>query len=496
MGPLPVAAELEPAAPAWDAAGRLRPPLFVDVDGTLLVTDLLVESLVHCARRDPWALVLFVWWWLRNGRAHAKARLAERCSLDYTLLPANPAVLSLVRTWRADGGQVVLATASTGSAAAALARCHGPFDGVMCSDGSVNLKAGTKLDAIRGRSGTVFAYCGDSLADLPVLRAARERYVVDGGRRLAAALDRERLAYTIVQQPRPQWRDWLRLLRPHQWVKNLLLFVPLLAAHRLGDLDALAALAVGFLAFGLVASGTYVVNDVLDASNDRLHTRKRDRPVAAGLIPIPRALGLALGIATAGFAVMAAVSLPALALLALYAVVTLAYSFKLKEYVLIDALTLAGLYTIRLAAGGAIAGIALSTWLAAFCGALFLSLALVKRCAELSTLRSGPRTHAPGRDYGLVDLPLLSVMGVTSGYGAVLLLALYADSSTAHSIYGAPHRLWLICPFLLYWVSRLWIKTGRGEMHDDPLVYTLKDRGSLITVAGAALAFGWSLLGA
>ncbi len=284
-----------------------------------------------------------------------------------------------------------------------------------------------------------------------------------------------------------QWRALVRALRPHQWAKNILVFVPLLAAHRAGELPALGTTLLAFLAFSLCASSAYVVNDLLDLEADRNHPRKVGRPFAAGQATI--ASGLVLVPVLLGAATVVALYLPAMSRLdlAVYLGLTLAYSLILKRWVLVDAMTLAGLYALRIIAGAAATSIVLSFWLLLLSVFLFLSLAFAKRYAELDELRRQHRLRAAGRGYQIDDLPLLRSMGTASGYLCVLVLALYINSADVGALYHRPKIIWLLCAVVLYWLSRLWIVAQRGELHDDPVVYALTDWVSLLTVLLAAI---------
>jgi 4-hydroxybenzoate polyprenyltransferase len=268
-------------------------------------------------------------------------------------------------------------------------------------------------------------------------------------------------------------------LRPHQWAKNLLLLVPLLAAHRAADTAALRAALLGAVDFCLCASAMYVLNDLLDLEADREHPRKSLRPFASGELSVATGLALSAALLAAGVAI--SLTLPAKFQLALaaYCALALAYSFILKRLLLLDALALAGLYTLRIIAGGAATNVALSFWLLLFSVFLFLSLAFVKRYAELEDLRRRQRLQALGRGYHVEDLAVLWSFGTVSGYLSVLVLALYINSPEIQALYRHPKAVWMLCVLVLYWISRVWMTAHRGGMHDDPVLYALRDRVSL-----------------
>ena len=275
-------------------------------------------------------------------------------------------------------------------------------------------------------------------------------------------------------------RVYLKALRVHQWAKNVLVFVTALAAGKLMELHSLVALGLVFIAFSSVASAGYLINDLMDLESDRSHPTKRNRPLASGAMSVTEGVTLAVVLVVGGLAAAAYVSWLVGAILLAYLVLTLTYSSALKRVIVVDAITLASLYTMRLLAGAAAIEVVPSMWLLAFSTFIFFSLALVKRCTELIVMADAQRVATRGRDYRVSDMPYLQSMGIASGYMAVLVIALYLDSPTATALYHRPMALWAMCPLFLYWISRLWIKTGRHEMHDDPLVYSMKDRTSWI----------------
>jgi 4-hydroxybenzoate polyprenyltransferase len=283
---------------------------------------------------------------------------------------------------------------------------------------------------------------------------------------------------------------WLRAIRPHHWAKNLLVLVPAAAAHALTEPGVLAQCAIAFAAFSLMASGTYVINDVLDAESDRSHPTKKQRPVASRELGVRSALAGALLLIGAALTI-SWLGLPPEFLLVLsgYLVLTLWYSLDLKQRAMVDILCLATLYTGRILGGSAATGIEPTFWLLAFSMLLFFSLAAAKRATELAGLAARSERQAPGRGYRVSDLPLLVVFGVVSAYASVLLLALYVNAR-GDEMYARPVLLWLLCPALLYWVSRIWLKTYRQELHEDPLVFALTDRPSL-AVAFVCAALVW-----
>lgn len=456
-------------------------PLVVDLDGTLTPTDTLLESLVQLARHSPGSLLL-VPGWLLSGRAGFKEAIAARATIDANSLPYNEPLLDYLQEEKSRGRQIVLATAAHHSIADAVAKRLDMFDKVLATRPENNLKGEAKLQAIRENVGEAFVYAGDCAADLPIWKQAKAAILVGVPERVATQVRQETPIERDFQRPASGLATWLRALRVHQWVKNMLLFVPLLTAFEFTDLGKLIHIALAFMAFSLAASATYIVNDLWDLTSDRVHPRKRLRPFASGALPIHHGL-LVAGVALALSLVLAAsVSAGFLGMLLAYLALTSFYSWVVKEYVLMDVLMLSLLFTIRILAGAVAIGVATSSWLLAFSAFTFLSLALVKRCAELVVLKDSGVPATRGRDYRVTDLVVLWPLGVGAALCAVVVFGLFISAPETQTRYATPQLLWLVAIGLVYWMARLWIKTSRGEMHDDPVVYALKDRGSRLAV--------------
>ncbi|MBK8755526.1 MAG: UbiA family prenyltransferase [Candidatus Competibacteraceae bacterium] len=457
-------------------------PLIVDLDGTLLRSDLLVESTFAFLRHNPFR-ALAPLSWLLAGKATLKARLAAAVSIDVASLPYDRQVVAFLEREKACGRTLILATASHQDYAEAIATHFGLFDRVLATHEDVNLSAHTKRDVLVREYGEKgFDYVGNSRDDLTVWAAAHRAYLANPEVGVEAAAVRLGNVEQVIRTPAQPWRAWMKQLRLHQWAKNLLLFVPLLASHRVGEIDLLLTGLLAFLWFGLCASSVYLLNDLLDLEDDRQHTSKRFRPLASGAIPIKVALLVFPALLLGAFA-GAAWLLPWKFTLALtfYYALTLAYSLVLKRIMTVDVITLAMLYTVRIVAGTFAFGIILTFWMLAFSMFLFLSLALVKRYAELRDLRSKGETECTrGRGYYPGDLEMISSLGAASGYLAVMVLALYIQDQNTLALYQHPQVIWLACPLLLYWVTRIWMIAHRGWMHDDPVVFAMKDRNSLL----------------
>ena len=465
-------------------------PLCIDLDGTLLDSDLLLEAAIAQLKQAP--LSVLCWpRWLAGGKARLKAEMAGRVELDIEILPYNPRLLAFLHEQKEQGRTLVLVTASHRQFAERIAVHLGLFDEVLATDGNRNLAGPRKAETLVERYGERgFDYAGNAAVDLAVWRHARRALVVNAAPRLA---DQARTLCEVERVFAPDasaWRHWIRELRLYQWLKNVLIFVPLAAGHVWDQPERLMLALLAFLSFGLCASSVYLLNDLLDLSADRRHPRKCRRPFAAGKLPLIQGVVAIPLLLIMAFGLGLLINPPwFLAALATYYVFTLAYSLRLKRALMLDAIVLAGLYTLRIIAGAAAVNIEPSFWLLAFSMFLFLSLALVKRHAELQTLREQGELKASGRGYHVDDLGVLQSLGTAAGYLAVLVLALYVNSETSRTLYGQPMVIWLLCPALLYWISRVWLLTHRGEMHDDPIIFALTDAHSRYVLLACALIF-------
>lgn len=461
------------------------PPIVVDLDGTLTPTDTLVESTLKAVRQAP-ANLLRLPLWLMKGRAGFKARVAECAGIDAATLPYNEPLLAYLREQKADGRRLILASAAHHSIVDRVAAHLGLFDHSIATRDAGNLKGVVKLHAIREAVGEDFSYAGDSPADLPIWREASSAILVGASRGTAAAARKLTEVEREFPGPRIEATTLLSALRVHQWLKNLLLFVPLMTAFAFFDPAKLLSALFAFLAFSFVASATYIVNDVLDIEADRRHPSKRHRVFAAARMPIPQGLALSAALLVAGLLIAAGVSTPFLLTLIVYLAVTSAYTWALKGYVLIDVIILSLLYALRILAGGVALDVPISAWLLAFSVFMFFSLALIKRCGELVALERLGETAARGRDYRVSDLAILWPIGTSSAVASIVIFGLFINDPDTQQRYQTPELLWLAALALIYWQTRLWVKTSRSEMHDDPVVYSIRDRGSRLTILAVA----------
>lgn len=461
-------------------------PLYVDLDQTLIRTDVLWEMAAQLACRHP-ARLLWLLWSCRGNLCLFKGRLAGAVELPAEGLPLNKGVVDIIKCYRKACGPVFLATATHETAARGIAAWLGLFDDVLATTDHCNLKGEAKLEAIRrhcaGLGAGSFAYIGDSAADIPIWREAGEAWVVarPGGRVAKAAQRAGVRALKAVPQPsREAKRAWLRLLRPSQWSKNALLFLPLILAHRAQEVPLVSANCLAFVAFSFTASAVYIFNDFSDVSRDRAHPRKRFRPLAAGEIPLWQApLASAALLAVAAGISYYSIGLNFSGILAVYLASNLLYTFSIKHRPVVDVVGLALMYTLRIFAGGMATGLEVSKWLMTFSMFFFLSLAFGKRYQEIAPVAVREDIRCV-RGYTNQDLPVIAMSGLASGLISVLVLALYVRSPEVLPLYLAPDVLWLLCPLVIYWIGRFWLLTGRGYLHDDPVVFALKDRTSWI----------------
>jgi 4-hydroxybenzoate polyprenyltransferase len=455
-------------------------PIAVDLDGTLVNTDTLHESCLQLLHHQL-LKVFSLPFWLIKGKAYIKQKLSERTSLNPSTLPYNFELISWLKKQKALGHRLILCTAANRQVANDIANHLNLFDEVIASNGQVNMAGSNKRQALVKRFAEQgFIYAANSSADLKVWQSAAQAVVVNANTNLSKkAASLTEVVKTLPSAP-ITLSIWRRVFRVHQYLKNLLLFVPLAAAHQISQVQSISLLMLAFASFSLCASSVYITNDLIDLESDRLHPRKCNRPFAAGLVPIKYGVMLMPISLLTSLALATLVGNHFLAWLIAYFAVTLAYSLRLKRYVLIDCLALATLYTFRIIAGAAAVAIGLSFWLLAFSIFLFLSLAFVKRYAELEVQILHGNSRAHGRGYHVEDAPLIQTLGITAGYAAVLVLALYLNSEAVISLYATPQLIWLAIPLMLFWVSWMWMKAHRGLMHDDPIVFAIKDRVSVL----------------
>lgn len=463
-------------------------PLCVDLDGTLVNTDTLVESAILLLKANP-LYILAMCFWLFWGKAKLKENIAVRTTLDVTTLPYNQVLLDWLVKQREFGRPLVLVTAANQRIADAVADHLRLFSLVIGSSSTHNMSAHTKrveLDALFGKGG--YDYAGNSRDDLKVWSGCRKAVLVNTSRAVSARAARTAEVETSLPRDSRPLSALLTAMRPHQWSKNLLVFVSMLIAHLYTDVGLVFSTIIAFVAFCLCSSAVYLINDLLDLQADRKHKQKRHRPFAngrasllLGIVAIPTLLILAVVLANVAGTLFFGVLL-------VYFAITLVYSFFFKRVALLDVLVLAMLYTLRIIAGASVADAMPSLWLVSFSMFIFTSLAMAKRYAELKSLELDAGAWASGRGYNVNDIPIIAQLGMASGYISTLVLALYIDSPDVTAIYHNQQMMWILCPLLMYWIGRIWLVAGRGELNQDPVVFATRDRVSYLVFVLGLLA--------
>lgn len=457
-----------------------RTPIVVDLDGTLIHGNLLFECANQFISKSPLNAFRMTFWLLK-GKYHLKKQLASNTDIDVSNLPYNEILLAWLLSEKQAGRQIILATASYISLANKVAKHLGIFNDVFASEAGINLKSTNKAEKLVKAFGVKgFEYVGNDNADIPVWKLSQKSHIAVNCQSLNKKLsDIGNMGFKLFEEKPSIFRSFLKALRPYQWLKNCLIFIPLLTAHRFTNMDSVVAATMAFVGFCLTASSAYVLNDLLDISNDRKHLTKHKRPFAAGN------LSIATGWATWPLLFISAFMLSTYALptkfvgaLLAYFIFTLLYSFSLKRIAILDVTVLAGLYTLRIIAGCFAIGVPASFWLLAFSMFLFLSLANIKRYSEI--LDHTDTSNIPGRGYAKADLPFVGMLGICAGQVAVLIMALFINEQASTALYENHKILWFSCPPLLLWVSRTWLLTYRGQMHSDPIIFSIKDMPSWI----------------
>jgi 4-hydroxybenzoate polyprenyltransferase len=472
---------------ATTALPALERPLCVDLDGTLVKSDTLVDSLLLLVRTRPLEALKTPLWALR-GKANLKREVTARVTLNVEHLPYNRPLLEYLMAQRGEGRKLYLATGADSGLADRIARHLNIFDGVLASDGATNMTGGNKLAGFRSRFAGDFDYIGNARPDLPMLAAATTPMVANPDLGLRMAMRARHLQpQQIFTDRRSALRAAIKAIRVHQWAKNTLIFLPLLLAHHIQRPVVLAAV-VAFVCFSLCASATYIVNDLLDIEADRQHPRKRKRTFASGDLSVSAGIAISAVFLAASF-IGAVLFLPHtfLSWLILYLVTTLAYSLALKRIVILDVVVLSALYTLRMLAGAAATVTFISPWLAAFAIFIFLSLAMVKRFSELQNVRSAGAQLSNGRGYLLNDIEQIRSFGTSSAFASVVVLSVYIGQPDVLSLYHHHTRMWLMPPLLILWLCRVWLLASRGELDEDPVVFALTDPMSILMGVGVAV---------
>lgn len=467
---------------------RDEPPLVLDLDRSLVRSDVLLECALSYLRPNPLRLFRLLSWALL-GRAQLKRKLAEVAPLDLSTLPVNAELVALAEAEKRRGRRVYLATAADETVAIRIAMGFPFLDGVVSSDGDTNLKGEIKAQFLAQRFPEGFDYAGDSRADLPVWRQARHVIVVEPQPGLERAARMLGKPITVIAGE-PRWRALLKSLRLHQWAKNSLVFIPAILSGTIAEPATALACVAAFIAVGLVASGTYILNDTWDLTSDRKHWSKRHRPLASGALPLGVGAAACGVMLAAGLAIAGTIGPATLFMLAAYLATTVAYSFRLKQVPILDGFVLAGLFTLRIAIGIATAAVVASPWLLVFSMFLFASLSFAKRHTEVSRVIAQGGKAINGRGYVVADAPLLLGLGLATGTASILIMVLYLiNDAFGRGFYGNAEWLWALPCLLFLWIARIWLVGQRGQLDDDPVAFAMKDRLSILMGGGVGAAF-------
>jgi 4-hydroxybenzoate polyprenyltransferase len=482
-------------------------PIAVDLDGTLIKSDTLIEATLILVKMNP-LYVFVIPFWILRGRLFFKKEIFDRVELDYSCLPYEHQLIDWLKTCKKDGHKIELVSATPDLVARGVADFTEIFDDSFGSTNEVNLKGNNKRDFLDQRFGkNGYIYCGNSSDDLSVWQHCSQAVVVSAPRSVARKATKSSEIIFEINKSHNILRTFLKAIRIHQWTKNILIFIPLILGHQINQTTILAAF-LAFISFSMCASSIYLINDLLDLSADRAHPDKKHRPLASGQLGLSWGVMLSIILVVGGICLAVELSRGFLITLIVYLFITNFYSTILKRIPIADVLVLASLYSIRLIAGSQASGVHTSTWLLSVSMFFFLSLAFMKRVSELKLLMQQHRNstgrrnvrihdiHIHGRGYIIDDLQILTSMGAASGYLAVVLYAQYISDSAIRVMYTTPDLLWYICPILLFWISRAWLITNRGKMHSDPVAFALRDRGSYLSFAAVGIIWFFAWMGA
>lgn len=471
--------------------------LCVDLDGTLVKTDLLHENIFLIIKSNP-LMILPMLGWLLKGKTYFKSQINQRSQIHFESLPLNKEVLEFVRHEKESGRKVYLVSANTLHNVEGVAKVINLFDGVYCTDDSQNLKGASKAKFLTDKFGEKgFDYIGDHRCDAPVFQAANKSLLVSKRDGYDVYFRKKGISFEkIFQRNESTFKNFFKTIRIHQWTKNSLIFLPLILAHRVMETDLLLKAVYCFFSFSFVASATYIINDLFDLPSDRVHRTKKNRPIPRGSVSIATAMGWMMALLILAGFTSTAVSMKLVKFLLIYIVVTLSYSIRLKRIVMMDVLVLAFLYTLRILIGSWVVGVPLSQWLFSFSIFLFCSLGFLKRNNELVAKSSAKETtNIPGRGYLINDLSIIQLFGISTGVASVLIFVLYINSDQVRLLYRINYWLWMIAPLFLYWMGRMWLIASRGHMHEDPVVFAIKDRGGYAIIFLIAMCMLFAKLG-
>lgn len=462
---------------------KIPRPLFVDLDGTLVSTDTLWESCLLFIKRHPlqlWRLII----WLFYGKAYLKEQVAKKVIPNAETLPYQNEVVEYISKAKDLGRDVYLITAANQRIADSISKHMKVFTATIGSSSKLNLKGKNKLNVIKNTIGTNrFDYIGNSKADVTILQLAHTAIISSGKHKIANQLNKDPDRIIILPGAgKNLFMKWIKALRLHQWSKNGLLFLALFMSHRIIELDLFKQAVVAFFSFSLSASAVYILNDLFDLEADRKHPSKKNRPLASGRLPVISGIITIPGLLIISF-ILAVALLPNIftIVLIIYLITTTSYSLYFKEKLFLDVIILGALYTLRVLAGGLAVGVEVSSWLLGFSWFFFLSLAFMKRYADLLLIKNHNQEELFGRGYSVIDLDIVQKLGISSGFISLLILSLYINGDQVSVLYQQPELIWLTIPILLYWIMRMWFVAHKGKMTDDPIIFAIKDKSSYVT---------------
>lgn len=476
---------------SWKTPNSL--PIIVDLDDTFLNSDLLVEAFIVLLKKNPFYIFPCLLWLIR-GKYFLKENIFKRVEIDYTLVPVNKELKSFLELESANGRKIILATGSLQNTAYEIGKLYPVFNEIHGSIGDINLVGRKKSNFLIEKYGQgQFDYIGNSKADLEIFDSCRIAYLVNPSKSVEGKVIKTGKLKKCWRTKKSMFLASIQSIRIYQWVKNILLFVPLFTSHSYNSFDSVIKVIVAFFAFSFIASAGYVINDLMDINGDRTHTTKKNRPFASGNLSLLSGFTITCLLIIAGIYLSSLLNGTFMVILILYFFLSVGYSIHLKKIVLYDVFLLATFYTMRVISGGIVTDISLSFWLIAFSIFIFLSLAFIKRYSEIIQVTHTKNIKKNRRDYSFEDIPLLQIMGVASGFLSAIVFSLYINSPDVELLYAYPKLLWLLCLLQLFWICRVWLVTSRGEMTDDPIIFTLKDPVSYVIIFLTAIILAFSM---
>lgn len=468
-----------------------KSPLCVDLDGTLIKTDVMFESIVILLKYNPLNLFLIIFW-LIKGRYYLKEKLIEKTKLDPNKIPINEEIIEYLKIERKNGRKILLVTAAMQEIANLYSDYFGLFDEAIGSKDGINLVGKNKASYLVQRFGEGgFDYIGDSKKDLYIWKYSRNSYIVNQTKNL---IDKVKKHSNVLKTwnliPEPKIILFFKQIRAYQWVKNLLIFLPVVLSHSLNLKDYFLSF-LAFVSFSLLSSSIYLINDIYDLDSDRNHPEKKYRPFALGYLNLLFVLKAFIILFLLSFVIALFVSPKFLLSIFIYLIFSLLYTYSFKKIPILDIVILSFLFTIRIYAGSFATNIAISEWLFSFSIFFFLSLSSLKRYIEL--IKMNDNSKLIGRAYNKEDSNLIKIIGVSTGLISILVYVLYINSSKVNSLYSNPEYLYFILLILIYWLLRLWFYSDKKTINYDPISFILKDKVSYILLLFSIILFIFAL---